>query len=118
MINGKAVGPASWAASRDSRRVRPAERGGTMAKAKGGGANKVSSKTQASRMKKTVEDKTFGLKNKNKSKKVQRYVQQVQAQAQQSSMQVRWRGAVNDFFIKYAVSERLWWKRVGFGLML
>mmetsp|Transcript_3665 Transcript_3665/g.10959 ORF Transcript_3665/g.10959 Transcript_3665/m.10959 type:complete len:265 (-) Transcript_3665:1458-2252(-) len=32
--------------------------------------------------KKIVEDKTFGLKNKNKSKKVQQYVTQVQKQAQ------------------------------------
>lgn len=31
--------------------------------------------------KKVVEDKTFGMKNKNKSAKVQKYVQQVQQQA-------------------------------------
>jgi hypothetical protein len=31
--------------------------------------------------KKIVEDKTFGMKNKNKSAKVQKYVQQVQQQA-------------------------------------
>jgi hypothetical protein len=31
--------------------------------------------------KKAVEDKTFGMKNKNKSAKVQKYVQQVQQQA-------------------------------------
>jgi hypothetical protein len=34
---------------------------------------------------KVVEDKTFGLKNKNKSAKVQKYVQQVQSQATTST---------------------------------
>ncbi|KAJ1919119.1 Translation machinery-associated protein 46 [Mycoemilia scoparia] len=39
-----------------------------------------SSKTEQKAKKKVVEDKTFGLKNKNKSAKVNRYVQQVEAQ--------------------------------------
>jgi hypothetical protein len=40
-------------------------------------------KVAEEKKKKIVEDKTFGMKNKNKSKKVQRYVQQVQKQAEQ-----------------------------------
>ncbi|ORY98545.1 hypothetical protein BCR43DRAFT_487715 [Syncephalastrum racemosum] len=36
---------------------------------------------------KAVEDKTFGMKNKNKSAKVQRYVQQVQSQAKHNAEQ-------------------------------
>ncbi|KAI8638608.1 hypothetical protein BD408DRAFT_422820 [Parasitella parasitica] len=39
------------------------------------------------KVKKSVEDKTFGMKNKNKSAKVQRYVQQVQAQAKHNADQ-------------------------------
>ena len=38
-------------------------------------------KQQNAKTKKAVEDKTFGMKNKNKSAKVQKYVQQVQQQA-------------------------------------
>lgn len=41
------------------------------------------SKTVEKEKQKIVEDKTFGLKNKNKSKKVQNYVQQVKKQAAQ-----------------------------------
>jgi DRG Family Regulatory Proteins, Tma46 len=40
-------------------------------------------KKQEALKKKIVDDKTFGLKNKNKSKKVQQYVQQVEQQAAQ-----------------------------------
>ncbi|KAK4532800.1 hypothetical protein CCYA_CCYA14G3657 [Cyanidiococcus yangmingshanensis] len=40
-------------------------------------------KVAEEKKKKIVEDKTFGMKNKNKSKKVQRYVEQVQKQAEQ-----------------------------------
>jgi hypothetical protein len=36
---------------------------------------------QNAKTKKAVEDKTFGMKNKNKSAKVQKFVQQVQQQA-------------------------------------
>jgi len=43
-------------------------------KKKGGGAE--SKKAEQKRKTKMVEDKTFGLKNKNKSKKVQAYIQQ------------------------------------------
>ncbi|KAL3894735.1 MAG: hypothetical protein SGCHY_005105 [Lobulomycetales sp.] len=43
---------------------------------------KKSKKAQAETKKKVVEDKTFGLKNKNKSKKVQQYVNTVKQQAQ------------------------------------
>lgn len=38
---------------------------------------KASKKTQEKAKQKTIEDKTFGLKNKNKSTKVQKYVQNV-----------------------------------------
>ncbi|CDK26169.1 unnamed protein product [Kuraishia capsulata CBS 1993] len=38
-------------------------------------------KAKAAKAKKSAEDKTFGLKNKNKSKKVQQYVNQVQVSA-------------------------------------
>ncbi|KAJ3043080.1 hypothetical protein HK097_001823, partial [Rhizophlyctis rosea] len=41
---------------------------------------KVSKKAETQAKKKAVEDKTFGLKNKNKSSKVNKYVQQVQSQ--------------------------------------
>ncbi|KAJ3208542.1 hypothetical protein HDU67_006688, partial [Dinochytrium kinnereticum] len=42
---------------------------------------KASKKAQEATKKKVVEDKTFGLKNKNKSAKVGKYVQQVQQAA-------------------------------------
>ncbi|KAJ3103403.1 hypothetical protein HDU96_009287 [Phlyctochytrium bullatum] len=44
---------------------------------------KPSKKAQEAKKKAVVEDKTFGLKNKNKSAKVSKYVQQVQKQAAQ-----------------------------------
>jgi len=44
---------------------------------KGKGASKANKKTLDRHRQKLVEDKTFGLKNKNKSKKVQQYIQQV-----------------------------------------
>jgi hypothetical protein len=47
-------------------------------KKKGGGGS--SKKTEQKEKKKIIEDKTFGLKNKNKSSKVAKYVQQVQTQ--------------------------------------
>ena len=47
---------------------------------KKGGGNQPSNKTVEKQKQKVVEDKTFGLKNKNKSTKVQKYVQQVQKQ--------------------------------------
>jgi len=43
-------------------------------------APKVSTKTENKAKAKIIEDKTFGLKNKNKSAKVGKYVQQVEAQ--------------------------------------
>lgn len=51
--------------------------------AKKGAKNKdtqESSKSLKKKDDKTVDDKTFGLKNKNKSKKVQSYIKQVQEQ--------------------------------------
>ena len=48
--------------------------------AKGGAKGGAKKKDQA-RVQKIVEDKTFGLKNKNKSKKVQQYVKTVEQQA-------------------------------------
>ncbi|CAO3679354.1 unnamed protein product [Rhizopus stolonifer] len=38
------------------------------------------SKAEKAKKQKAAEDKTFGMKNKNKSTKVQKYIQQVQAQ--------------------------------------
>ena len=46
---------------------------------KGGAAN---SKTAQKKVQKIVEDKTFGMKNKNKSKKVQNFVAQVKKQTE------------------------------------
>lgn len=43
---------------------------------------KQQSKTDLAKKQKVVEDKTFGLKNKNKSKNVQKYVQNLQQSAQ------------------------------------
>lgn len=40
------------------------------------------SKADVAKKQKVVEDKTFGLKNKNKSKSVQKYVQQVKSSVQ------------------------------------
>ncbi|KAI7859343.1 hypothetical protein BDC45DRAFT_432907 [Circinella umbellata] len=45
------------------------------------------SKADKKKAQKATEDKTFGMKNKNKSAKVQRYVQQVQSQAIQNASQ-------------------------------
>jgi hypothetical protein len=45
--------------------------------------NAPSKKTEAKRQDKVIEDKTFGLKNKNKSKVVQNYVKSVAAQVKQ-----------------------------------
>ncbi|KAK3232329.1 hypothetical protein Dsin_004210 [Dipteronia sinensis] len=39
------------------------------------------SKADVAKKQKVVEDKTFGLKNKNKSKSVQKYVQNIQSSA-------------------------------------
>lgn len=43
---------------------------------------KVSKKTEQKAKAKVIEDKTFGLKNKNKSKAVQKYIQAVTANVQ------------------------------------
>lgn len=48
---------------------------------------KVSKKGEAKRQNKVIEDKTFGLKNKNKSKKVQQYVNQVTKQVRHGARQ-------------------------------
>ena len=51
-----------------------------MAKKKGGGGGQeqASKKTQQKKKQQIVEDKTFGLKNKNKSKKVQQHIRSVE----------------------------------------
>ncbi|KAJ2456118.1 Translation machinery-associated protein 46 [Coemansia sp. RSA 2424] len=46
---------------------------------------KQSKKNESKEKKKTIEDKTFGLKNKNKSAKVGKYVQQVEQQVMSAS---------------------------------
>mmetsp|Transcript_1767 Transcript_1767/g.2507 ORF Transcript_1767/g.2507 Transcript_1767/m.2507 type:complete len:295 (-) Transcript_1767:53-937(-) len=48
-----------------------------MAKKKAGGVEKESKKNAQKKKQQSIDDKTFGLKNKNKSKKVQSQVQQV-----------------------------------------
>ena len=42
-------------------------------------------KKEKAKNEKKVEDKTFGMKNKNKSAKVQRFIQQVQTQAKHNA---------------------------------
>ena len=44
-----------------------------------------SKKTVNKEKQKIIEDKTFGLKNKNKSKKLQQYVEQVKTQVMQGN---------------------------------
>ena len=51
-------------------------------------APKVSAKTEKKEQEKIIQDKTFGLKNKNKSKKVQQYCQSVQNRVQNKTKQV------------------------------
>ncbi|KAJ1815746.1 hypothetical protein LPJ56_002575, partial [Coemansia sp. RSA 2599] len=46
-----------------------------------------SKKSETTAKKKVIEDKTFGLKNKNKSAKVSRYVQQVEKQVMSGGSQ-------------------------------
>ena len=48
-----------------------------MAKKKGGGGGGESKKSVQKKKEKAIEDKTFGLKNKNKSKKVQQQIQSI-----------------------------------------
>lgn len=47
---------------------------------KGGGQQQPSAKNKVAKREKSAQDKTFGLKNKNKSSKVQKYVSQVETQ--------------------------------------
>eukprot|EP00243_Klebsormidium_subtile_P003499 TRINITY_DN16907_c0_g1_i1.p1 TRINITY_DN16907_c0_g1~~TRINITY_DN16907_c0_g1_i1.p1 ORF type:complete len:390 (+),score=146.57 TRINITY_DN16907_c0_g1_i1:139-1308(+) len=49
---------------------------------KSGKAAKAATKAEAAKKQKVAEDKTFGLKNKNKSKAVQQYVKNLQSSAQ------------------------------------
>ena len=58
-----------------------------MAGGKKGGA--ASKKTQQKTNQKIIEDKTFGLKNKNKSQKVQKYVTQVKHQVENGNTKRR-----------------------------
>ncbi len=53
-------------------------------KAAGGGGKKAEQK----KADKIVQDKTFGLKNKNKSKSVQKYIQGVQSQVKGAQTRV------------------------------
>ncbi|KAJ1975682.1 Translation machinery-associated protein 46 [Dimargaris verticillata] len=57
--------------------------------------NQLSTKTKEKAKKKTVEDKTFGLKNKNKSAKVNRYVKQVEQQVQTAGNKQKLKEAEN-----------------------
>ncbi len=47
-------------------------------------AKKGAKKVDQKKVQKIVEDKTFGIKNKNKSKKVQQYISTVKTQTTQS----------------------------------
>lgn len=51
-------------------------------------ANKPSKKNVEKKKEKLADDKTFGLKNKKKSKAVQQYVQQVHQQVKGTSLRV------------------------------
>lgn len=48
---------------------------------------KQQTKNDKKKAQKVVEDKTFGMKNKNKSAKAQRYIQQLQSQAKHNAQQ-------------------------------
>ncbi|KAI9502013.1 hypothetical protein BX070DRAFT_239929 [Coemansia spiralis] len=52
-------------------------------------ANGASKKTESKEKKKIIEDKTFGLKNKNKSSKVAKYVKQVEQQVMSANRKTR-----------------------------
>ncbi len=61
------------------------------------GKGKADKKVDAKKVEKVVEDKTFGLKNKNKSKKVQQFVKQVTASA---------RGGKSDEYYKALAAQK------------
>lgn len=48
------------------------------------GKQQVSKKAQKEKQAKAIEDKTFGLKNKNKSKKVQQFINRVEKSVKHS----------------------------------
>lgn len=48
---------------------------------------KQQNKKEKEKKQKATDDKTFGMKNKNKSAKVQRYIQQVNTQAKHNAEQ-------------------------------
>ena len=54
-----------------------------------GGKNQESNKTTQKKKAKAVEDLTFGLKNKNKSKVVQKYCKEVNNRVMYSDVKVR-----------------------------
>ena len=51
---------------------------------------KPSKKNQLKKQEKSIEDRTFGLKNKNKSSKVQKYISQVETGVKNQSGQVHY----------------------------
>lgn len=55
------------------------------------GAPQRSTKAEKKEQERIIQDKTFGLKNKNKSKKVQQYCQSVQNRVQNKTKQVSFR---------------------------
>lgn len=61
----------------------------------------MSKKAKQAREKQIIEDSTFGLKNKNKSKKVQQFVTRVEKAAKQSTGSY---DKVNDFFYFFSFS--------------
>ena len=66
---------------------------------------KQQSKVDVAKKQKIVEDKTFGLKNKNKSKNVQKYVQTLKQSVQPKPDPTKTAAKVLVFFLIYLFSN-------------
>lgn len=66
---------------------------------------KKQTKNEKKKAQKVVEDKTFGMKNKNKSAKAQRYIQQLQSQAKHNATQnvnrLPWQPLIGNNFLTH-----------------
>lgn len=69
---------------------------------------KQQSKADVAKKQKVVEDKTFGLKNKNKSKNVQKYVQNLKQSVQPKADASKLAAKVSLFFILLIFCHRFW----------
>ena len=65
-------------------------------------------KAQQEKKKKLVEDKTFGLKNKNKSAKVKNYVEQVKQNADKSGNRLEREAAEKVFIFKMRIEIHIY----------